>query len=147
MIQAFTPRALLGVMLSAALATPALADGYGRRYDNYNNRYYGHDYGRHHNSGGKVAAGIIGGFILGALVASASKSEREKQVVVQQPAYAPPPVVYNAPVQYVPVPQPVYVQPAQPAYVQSYSYSQCYERTVTETTVSGRIVTYTDRVC
>jgi len=145
MCTAITSRTLLGLLLSLSLATPALARG------DYalGGGLYAHDTrthrAPHRHRGGQVAAGILGGLIIGALIASSHKSERERPLVVQQPIYVPTPpviaapIIYAAPVQYVPI--------AQPAYVPIYSAEQCYERTVTEKTVSGRIVTYTELLC
>lgn len=151
MTKALPTRALLCVLTSATLATPVWADGYrgrnhGGYYGHYHKNYYGG--GHHRSNAGGVAAGIIGGVILGAIIADASKSQRERTVVVPQPVYVPAPQPQPSAV-YTPQGYTYYrpVPPAQPAYVQSYGYSQCYERTVTESTVSGRIVSYTDRVC
>lgn len=117
-------RVLIGI-LSLAIASPALAGGrhgysdYRSGYNHHRGGYnsYGHSH-RHHHGGGTVAA-LVGGVILGAIIASPKRNS---------PAVTSAPQVAYAEPEWAPAPS-------------------CYERRVTEQTVSGRYVTYNETVC
>ncbi len=82
--------AAVAILATLALATPAMAGGYGHRHHHGHHKFYRHD----------GAAVFAGGLLLGALIG---------HLATPRPVYvAPPPVVY------VPPPPVVYVPPPPP---------------------------------
>ena len=68
---------ILATVLALSLATPALADP--RHHD-----YYGSHNHHNHKGSGKWVAPLIGGVVLGAIIADAKAKEREVIVVKQK---------------------------------------------------------------
>ena len=109
---------IFGLVGATLISTsfPSHAAGY-RQHNPYES---GHHRSRHHNNGGRLAAGLIGGIIIGALLADSGKSERRVEPTYSPQAY------------------PQWAEPVDGA---------CQERQITERTMSGRLVTYSETLC
>lgn len=69
---------VFALLLAMAVATPAIAGP--RHYDQYRSH--------HHHGGGKWVAPLIGGVVLGAIIADAKAKERENNqnvIVIREP--------------------------------------------------------------
>jgi hypothetical protein len=110
-------KAAFTILLCLAISSPALAGGRDR-YDRQDGRYNTHgrnDYPAEHRRHDRadrvpgILAAVMGGVILGAIVAQNSRTPEHGQ--------------------------------------ESRYSSRCYDRKVTEQTLSGRYVTYVEQVC
>jgi hypothetical protein len=121
---------ILAATVALAMCAPAFAGRPDGRYGGYYSDYNAPRYETHRHGGSRTAgtiAALLGGAILGAALASSSKSNRRVEKVTT----------------YV-TPAPTY---AVPAYVEPADQSTCFDRQITEPTASGRYVTYTETIC